>query len=161
MTRELAVRLLNDPDECVVINLDDLPEHYEHVSGALQAEYAPLSTWVEVCEGYLRKGDWRAFEAMMDMLCGPGTCARARGAYICVSFHGIIAEALMRCDETSWMFGSIVEIGRARALRRTTTVSSRARSRVHACDDALVVLAHARQASHEETDRATIPCPLN
>jgi hypothetical protein len=78
MTRELAVRLLNDPDECVVIDLDALPEQYEHVSGALQAELAPLSAWVEVCEGYSRKGDWRAFEALMDMVCDQGTYARAR-----------------------------------------------------------------------------------
>ena len=81
-SREVVVRLLNDPDECVVVNLDALPRDAEDVATALQAELAPLHAWIDVCEEYLRRGDHRGFEAMMEMVCAPGTCvcvrARAR-----------------------------------------------------------------------------------
>jgi len=73
------VRLLNDPTECVVIDLDRLPADAEDCATALQAELAPLESWIEIAEAYLVRGDERGFKTLMEMVCAPGECAtRAR-----------------------------------------------------------------------------------
>ena len=77
--REVCVRLLNDPTECVVIDLDRLPADAEDCATALQAELAPLESWIEIAEAYLVRGDERGFKTLMEMVCAPGACAtRAR-----------------------------------------------------------------------------------
>ena len=68
----VAVALLNDPNECVVVDLDALPTDVEDVASVLQAELAPLEAWIEVTEAYLRRGDARGFETLMEMVCAPG-----------------------------------------------------------------------------------------
>ena len=73
------MRLLNDPTECVVIDLDRLPADAEDCATALQAELAPLESWIEIAEAYLVRGDERGFKTLMEMVCAPGECAtRAR-----------------------------------------------------------------------------------
>ena len=67
----LRVPLLNDPHDCVEIDLERLPRDAEDCAAALQAELAPLEIWIEVCERYLRNGDERGFEALMGMVCAP------------------------------------------------------------------------------------------
>ena len=74
----VAVALLNDPNECVVVDLDALPTDVEDVASVLQAELAPLEAWIEVTEAYLRRGDARGFETLMEMVCAPGAWTRAR-----------------------------------------------------------------------------------
>ena len=71
--REVIVRLLNDPNESVVIDLDDVPKDAEDCAAVLQAELAPLSAWIETAEAYARAGDARGFETLMEMVCAPGT----------------------------------------------------------------------------------------
>ena len=61
MRAVVRVPLINDPLECVEIDLDDLQRDAEEVATALQAELAPLETCIEVCERYLRNGDEGAF----------------------------------------------------------------------------------------------------
>jgi len=81
MANERAiVRLLNDPNEAVEIALDreSLPRDYNDVAAALQAELATLATWVDVAEAYARRGDERAFEGLMEMVCAPGTMTTTR-----------------------------------------------------------------------------------
>jgi hypothetical protein len=73
----VAVALLNDPNECVVVDLDALPTDVEDVASVLQAELAPLEAWIEVTEAYLRRGDARGFETLMEMVCAPGAWTRA------------------------------------------------------------------------------------
>lgn len=70
--RAVAVALLNDPNESVVVDLDALPNDAEDVASVLQAELAPLEAWIEVTEAYLRRGDARGFETLMEMVCAPG-----------------------------------------------------------------------------------------
>ena len=71
--------MLNDPTECVVIDLDRLPADAEDCATALQAELAPLESWIEIAEAYLVRGDERGFKTLMEMVCAPGECAtRAR-----------------------------------------------------------------------------------
>ena len=72
--RAVAVALLNDPNESVVVDLDALPNDAEDVASVLQAELAPLEAWIEVTEAYLRRGDARGFETLMEMVCAPGAC---------------------------------------------------------------------------------------
>ena len=74
--REVCVRLLNDPTECVAIDLDRLPNDAEDCATALQAELAPLESWIEIAEAYLARGDERGFKTLMEMVCAPGACAR-------------------------------------------------------------------------------------
>ena len=50
----------------------------EDVASVLQAELAPLEAWIEVTEAYLRRGDARGFETLMEMVCAPGAWTRAR-----------------------------------------------------------------------------------
>lgn len=71
--REVIVRLLNDPNECVVVDLDNVPKDAEDCAAVLQAELAPLSAWIETAEAYARAGDARGFETLMEMVCAPGT----------------------------------------------------------------------------------------
>ena len=70
------MRLLNDPTECVAIDLDRLPNDAEDCAGVLQAELAPLESWIEIAEAYLARGDERGFKTLMEMVCAPGACAR-------------------------------------------------------------------------------------
>ena len=76
-TREVCVRLLNDPTECVAIDLDRLPNDAEDCAGVLQAELAPLESWIEIAEAYLARGDERGFKTLMEMVCAPGAWTRA------------------------------------------------------------------------------------
>jgi len=71
--REVIVRLLNDPNECVVVDLDNIPKDAEDCAAVLQAELAPLSAWIETAEAYARAGDAQGFETLMEMVCAPGT----------------------------------------------------------------------------------------
>ena len=75
-TREVCVRLLNDPTECVAIDLDRLPNDAEDCAGVLQAELAPLESWIEIAEAYLARGDEGGFTTLMEMVCAPGAYAR-------------------------------------------------------------------------------------
>ena len=68
--------MLNDPTECVAIDLDRLPIDAEDCATALQAELAPLESWIEIAEAYLARGDERGFKTLMEMVCAPGACAR-------------------------------------------------------------------------------------
>ncbi len=68
--------MLNDPTECVAIDLDRLPNDAEDCATALQAELAPLEAWIEIAEAYLARGDERGFKTLMEMVCAPGACAR-------------------------------------------------------------------------------------
>ena len=68
--------MLNDPTECVAIDLDRLPIDAEDCAGVLQAELAPLESWIEIAEAYLARGDERGFKTLMEMVCAPGACAR-------------------------------------------------------------------------------------
>ena len=61
----------------VVVDLDALPTDVEDVASVLQAELAPLEAWIEVTEAYLRRGDARGFETLMEMVCAPGAWTRA------------------------------------------------------------------------------------
>ncbi len=88
--REVIVRLLNDPNESVVIDLDDVPKDAEDCAAVLQAELAPLSAWIETAEAYARAGHARGFETLMEMVCAPGTFGlddvrfATRDARVCV-----------------------------------------------------------------------------
>lgn len=70
------MRLLNDPTECVAIDLDRLPNDAEDCAGVLQAELAPLESWIEIAEAYLARGDEGGFTTLMEMVCAPGAYAR-------------------------------------------------------------------------------------
>ena len=111
--REVIVRLLNDPNESVVIDLDDVPKDAEDCAAVLQAELAPLSAWIETAEAYARAGDARGFETLMEMVCAPGTfrlddirfATRDASERVCVCVYVCVRWSRRRSMTTAVGFG--------------------------------------------------------